>query len=209
MARTAAVLGSALAFLVAVPIGCSDAPVTAPELDPEEAARQAMVECDANQDGSLDAAELERCPGLRAAQAAMDADGNGQLTESEIADRIESYVGDELVVTTFPCHVLFDGRPLVGAEVTLVPESFLGPALKPAAGVTGEGGNAVLSVPEVQEKGFAGVYCGLYRIQISLRNAAGAELVPAKYNTQTTLGQEVAPGVRELDRGVTLNLSSR
>jgi hypothetical protein len=209
MARFASFLPFALAFLFAVPVGCSRAPVTAPELDPDEAAQQALAEFDANQDGSLDTAELERCPGLRAAQSAIDTDRNGQLTESEIAARLESYISGELVVTTFPCQVFFDGQPLAGAEVTLLPEPFLGPALKPATGVTGDGGNAVLSVAEVQERGFAGVYCGLYRIQVSWRNAAGTEALPAKYNSQTTLGQEVAPDVRELERGVTLNLSSR
>jgi len=194
---------------LAVVVGCSQGPLTDAKLKPSAAAEQALAEFDANQDGAIDTSELEKCPGLRAAQAAMDADGNGLLSESEIATRLKSYVGDELVVTTFPCRVLLDGRPLADATVTLVPESFLASALNPASGVTALGGDAVLTVEEVQAKGFSGVYCGLYRIQVSKRNAAGVETLPAKYNTETTLGQEVAPDVRDLERGVTLDLSSR
>ena len=38
-----------------------------------------------------------------------------------------------------------------------------------------------------------GMHCGLYRVEISKKDAGGQETLLARYNTQTTLGQEVAP----------------
>jgi hypothetical protein len=202
-------LRGALLVSLAVLAGCSGSPVSAPGFSPGGAAGQAVAEFDTNGDGALDATELERCPGLQAAGPRADSDGDGKLTKAELTARFKSYSGDEMLVTTFPCRVLLDGQPLAAAQVTLVPEAFMGSAYQSATAATAEGGNTVLSAPEVQAKGFSGVYCGIYRIEISRRNSAGVETLPAKYNSQTTLGQEIAPDVQDLERGVTIELSSR
>ena len=55
---------------------------------------------------------------------------------------------------------------------------------------------------------FSGVNCAFYRIEIS-KQQGGGESVPARYNTSTELGQEVAPGVPVLQTGVTFDLKSR
>jgi hypothetical protein len=38
-----------------------------------------------------------------------------------------------------------------------------------------------------------GVPYGFYRIQVSRKDAEGKETIPARYNSETTLGQEVGP----------------
>jgi len=189
--------------------GCSRAPVAAPQFSPGASARAAIEEFDANQDGSLDANELAKCPGLQAAKDRIDADGNGGLSEAEISARIAAYGKNTAPLTPLRCQVLFGGQPLAGAKVTLVPERFLGEAIGAADGVTDVAGNALLSISEFSQQGYSGVFCGLYRVRISDTDPSGRERLPAKYNAETTLGQEVAPDVRELEHGVVWNLSGR
>lgn len=188
--------------------GCAGSPIEAPKFDAGTAGRQAAATCDANGDGVLDKAELAKCPALLAALPRIDKDNSGTLTEAEIAARIGTYGDLNVALLPFKCVVLLDDQPLVQATVTLVPEKFLGDASKLASGVTDKAGNALLSIPEHREQGLAGVHCGLYRVEIR-KEAGGQDQVPAKYNTETTLGQEVAFDVPELERGVTLKLSSK
>jgi hypothetical protein len=196
----------ALAIGLSAPLGCSGPRIKAPKFDPAEAARQAMSEFDADKDGGLDADELAKCPGLLAAKASIPPNADGRLTESAIAARLKGYQTREQVVKAFSCQVLLDEQPLADATISLVPEKFLGPTFQGADGATSQGGTAVVSAAEVRAKGFSGVYCGLYRVQISSRDAAGKERLPAKYNTETTLGLEVAPE-GEPGRGCVFRLS--
>ena len=198
-----------VALLLAGWYGCSRAPVSAPKFSPAASARAAIEEFDANQDGSLDADEVGKCPGLQAAKDRIDADGNGSLSEAEIVTRIKSYGASTVPLTPFRCQVLFGGQPLTGARITLVPEKLLGDAVQTASGVTDADGNALLSISDLSARGYAGVFFGLYRVQVSQTDPSGRERLPAKYNVQTTLGQEVAPDVRELEHGVVWNLSNR
>ena len=198
----------ALTLVVAVSVGCSRAAVKAPKFSPAVAARQALAEFDADKDGSLDANELAKCPGLLAAKSAIDQDKDGRLSESEIVARLRAYQGSHDVVKLFPCRVLLDEQPLAKATVTLVPEKFLGPTFKSCTGVTMEGGDALVAAEDVRAKGFSGVYCGLYRVQISCKDAAGKEVLAAHYNTETTLGLEV-PADSEPGKGIVFRLSSR
>jgi hypothetical protein len=87
-----------------------------------------------------------------------------------------------------------DGRPLSGAEVIFEPESFLGEDIKAAVGES-TSGLATVTVPKDQrpmKDTPPGLQPGLYRVRVSLKKA-GQETIPAKYNTETTLGQEIAP----------------
>jgi hypothetical protein len=170
--------------------------VPVPQISPEEAGRQALAQYDRNGDGYLDAPELERCPALKSCLKALDTNGDGRLSAEEIAERVLLYQKSRIGLQAFACQVTLDGRPLAGATVTFIPEPFLGPALKPATGVSDERGLARL-----QESGadLPGVPCGLFRVEVSKKDAGGRETVPARYNTQSVLGQEVAPdtaGVR-------------
>jgi hypothetical protein len=184
-----------LAGAFALLTGCSGANsrVPAPSLSPESAAQQAMAEYDTNGDGFLDEQELARCPALKSCLKELDRDKDGRLTAREIADRLTLYRDSRIGLMSATCHVTLDGRPLIGGSVTLTPERFLGPDIKPATGVTDGNGRALL---QATGQSLPGVHCGLYRVTVSKKNAAGRELLPARYNDATVLGQEVAPGMR-------------
>jgi hypothetical protein len=187
--------------------GCSGGAPAGPQVSPREAARAALAEYDANQDGALDAKELERCPALRSALKRIDKNNDGRLTADEIADRL-TFLRQEGMLTGISVEVTLDGRPLSGATVTLVPEKFMGPSSKPASAVTDEIGAGVLKGEGPSEEA---VPLGYYRVEVSKKNAQGQEMIPARYNTNTVLGQEIAPDAegRGVFSTVRLALTSR
>jgi hypothetical protein len=172
-----------------------------PELSPREAADQAVAEYDANKDGALDAKELEACPGLRSALKRTDKDSDNRLTADEIAERLTLF-HDQGMLGDVSVAVTLDGRPLAGATVTLVPEKFMGPAVKPATAVTDNEGTGFF---KTEGTDYIQVAFGYYRVQVS-KNVQGKEVVPAKYNTQTGLGQEVSPDVEGRGSSLTIRL---
>jgi hypothetical protein len=196
MGRVGAV---ALAALVA---GCSgQASRLQPDAVAPEAAQKAMELYDANGDGFLDAAELEKCPGLRAALKQIDTSGSGKISAAEIATRIQFWKDSGLGRTGINVMVRHHGVPLPGAKVVFVPESFLGDNLRGGEGVTNDHGLATISAAGLGANDLPGLSPGFYRVQITKEGAD----IPAKYNTATTLGQEVAPDV--LRNGVHFNLT--
>jgi hypothetical protein len=176
-----------------------------PDLDPERAAQQALEEYDANKDGAIAGPELDRCPGLKFALKIMDRDGDGRLNAAEIADRLRQHQEARVGLTALPCQVMLDGRPLAGATVTLVSEKFLGPAVKPVSGVTDETGFCSL---KVEGNEMPGVQPGIFRIEISKRGSDGKERVPARYNTNTTLGADTGTGSPIFTQTLILKLRS-
>ena len=76
---------------------------------------------------------------------------------------------------------------------------FIPIAGKPAAGL------AQLA-PEFE--GYPGIYTGLYRIRIS-KLVNGKETLPARYNTETELGREVAHGTRGSGTNIVFRLKSK
>jgi hypothetical protein len=187
--------GTRLLLCLLLLAGCTDSRrkrVEAPVLQPEEAARKAMEQYDANKDGLLEGAELDNCPALRDSLKEIDRDGDGRLSLDELTRRFESYVEGRIGLNNLPCRVSYRNNPLAGATITFEPESFLGSGFKPASGVTRPDGSVEL---QIEGESLPGVPCGLYKVRISkLEN--GREIIPAKYNTATTLGQEVHPGHR-------------
>ncbi len=160
-----------------------------------------MAEYDANPDGYLDSKELERCPALKSSLKAFDRNGDGRLSQQEIADRLTAYRSSVIGRINCSCQVLWKRKPLAGARVTFTPEAFLGPSFVSASGVTDEHGQVVLQSEGATEPGLA---CGLYRITVSKKDATGRETIPARYNEHTILGREVAPAMRQ---GLTLHLT--
>jgi hypothetical protein len=190
-------------------IGCSGsgAPrIEAPPLAPEEAARAALAEYDANQDGVLDAAELERCPALKNSLSIIDRDGDGRLSADEIAERLRAYGQRKLGLLAVVCRVTLDGQPLEGATVTFVPEKFMGNGFSRAAATTGPDG---LAQPKVEGRQMSGVPCAFYRIEVSKKDAEDKETLAARYNSATVLGQEVAPNLPVLRSPLVLALTSQ
>jgi EF hand len=196
-----------LGGLVLLAAGCSGGGSGGPQVSPREAARAALAEYDANQDGALDAKELERCPALWSALKRIDKNNDGRLTADEIADRL-TFLRRQEALTGIGVEVSLDGRPLSGATVTLEPEKFMGPSFKPVSAVTDEIGTGTLQGGGPSEEA---VPLGYYRVLVSKKNARGEEMIPARYNTKTVLGQEIAPDA-EGRRGfstVRLPLTSR
>jgi EF hand len=206
-------LGRLLGGLVLLAAGCrgGGVPAGAPTFSPADAAAAALAEYDANKDGALDAKELEQCPPLREAlKRGLDKDKDGRVTADEIADRLRIYQ-EEGMMSTCVVRVLLDGNPLPDATVTLTPEKFLGPSYKPATGTTGPEGFAPLK-SEGAQGGF--VFYGFYRVAVTKQGAGGKEIIPARYNTQTTIGKEFAPARAQNRRGdddetLVLRLTSR
>jgi hypothetical protein len=195
-----------LAGLVLFTAGCSGGGgADVAKISPRDGANQALADYDANKDGALDGKELEACPGLLSASKKTDKDNDGRLTGDEIADRLTLFL-DQGMQADVSVEVTFEGRPLAGATVTLVPEKFMGPGVKSASVVTDEMGTGYFTT----EGSGAHVALGYYRVQVT-KNAQGREMIPAKYNTQTVLGQEISPDVggRGTANTVRLRLTSR
>jgi hypothetical protein len=171
-------------------LGCSGRRLPVPSISPEEAGRQALAEYDQNRDGFLDARELQRCPALASCLGTLDKDRDGRLSAQEIAERVNDYRASRVGLAALAFQVTLDGRPLTVATVTFVPEKFLGPALTPASGVSDARGLVRLETPGAAVPGVA---CGLYRVEVSRKNAAGQETIAARYNRESVLGVEVAP----------------
>ena len=184
----------AVASLVGLLTGCSGRAgrVEPPDVDPSQAANLALEAYDTDRSALLSASELEACPGLAAARQAYDTDGDDQISEQEIATRIESWYERRLALTSLSCRVHYKGKPLAGAEVVMTPEAYLGDSVKPARGTTTAAGSGIMAVsdddlPE-EHRGIKGVHYGTYKVQITHPEVE----LPAKYNTETTLGHEIA-----------------
>ncbi|MGA2034779.1 MAG: EF-hand domain-containing protein, partial [Thermoguttaceae bacterium] len=175
-------------------LGCSDkntSRIHPPAID-ANAAQKAMELYDTNKDGLLDKSELEKVPGLNAAIKTVDTNNDGKISADEISARIEFWQKSRVGRRSMTCTVKHNGQPLAGATVNFVPESFLGTGLPTGVGTTGPSGTAPVNAPAEGDVPAMGMPSGFYRVEIT----KSGENIPAKYNTATTLGAEVAPGTR-------------
>jgi hypothetical protein len=178
-----------LAIALITLCGCSGRPgdIDPPDVDPVSAAEAAMKQFDKDGDGQLSAVELEASPGLASAATRYDADKNGSLNVEEVTAGISGWAEGEVGAAAVPFVVQLDGRPLSDAVVKAIPEPFLGDALKPATGTEGYLAVAPEDRPP-NSPNFPLMQPGLYRIEITHPSIS----IPAKYNTETTLGHEVS-----------------
>jgi hypothetical protein len=162
----------------------------APEVDPAAAGKAALAQYDANKDGKISGAELDKVASLKSNLEKIDLNNDKALTAEEIADRIRSWQTDKLLGSRSPINVrVFHNRkPLVGAEVKLVPEKFLGETMKTIQGTTGPTGTATLLIKGPAPEDPPGVGPGFYRVEIT----KPGERIPAIYNTKTTLGLDTS-----------------
>jgi hypothetical protein len=197
----------AIASLVLVSIaGCQGgpAPVKQPSINASTAGKLAMEQYDTNGDGKVAGDELEKAPSLKAALPRLDTNGDGAVDADEIAARVNAWKAMETAMTGVPCKVTLDGQPLVEATVTLEPEAFLGDEVKAAYGTTNAFGMAGPTIPKEQRPDPTlpgGAHFGLYKVRIS-KVVNGKEIIPARYNTNTTLGLEVSydePGIAKMN----------
>ena len=176
--------------------GCDRGPsrVNQPGIDASDAGSAAIVLYDTNGDGRIAGEELQQAPALVAALPRLDTNDDGGVSAEEVGARVSAWQEMRTGLASVRCHVTLDGQPLVGAKVVFDPEPFLGNEIKTAAGTTNQFGDAAPTIsaeerPDPTLPG--GVHFGLYRVRIS-KLSAGQEAIPARYNAQTTLGQEVA-----------------
>lgn len=190
------VLGSL--FCAVVAIGCSQGVkrISPPSINASSAGAEAIETYDTDQDGKISGSELDKCPALKSALGQFDTDGDQGISADEIATRINAWEDARVGRLSIKCAVTRNGRPLAGADVRFVPEGFLGDDITPARGNTDAKGLAVVGSEDSTGRVSRGVSPGLYRVEIT----KSGEDIPAQYNTETILGQEVAvdaPGVRE------------
>jgi len=187
--------------------GCSSRAPLKPELSPTESAAKALEEYDEDSSGSISEEEAEKAPGLLAAFGKIDSDGDGEVTADEIEKRIIYYQTSTSWVINGTCKVRYKGRPLEGADVVFEPESFLGESFQPCSGVTDERGEVFIT-RQADPEAVRGIYLGFYRVRISKAKANGKEMIPAKYNEETTLGFEANNDVPEdaMYSGIPFNL---
>jgi len=185
-------------------IGCgsSTKPAVVPDLPDASAANKAMELYDSNHDGFLDAKELDQVPGLKAAIKQVDTDHDGKISQQEIAGRIKSWAESKIGRMRVTCQVTHNGNPLAGAKVAFVPEKFLGGGLQSGSGTTSAAGSARISAPYAADPAIQGLSPGFYRVEITKEG----ENIPAKYNTETTLGAEVANGSESQQTGLKFDL---
>lgn len=202
----------ALALVLCTSCARGPAPVHQPGIDPGDAGSRAMEMYDTNQDGKVAGDELEKAPGLKAALARLDQDGDKAVTADEVAARVRTWQTSGHGLLSFGYKVTLNGRPLPDATVTFEPEAFLGDELKPASGATnmmGGGGATIAKEDRPSPTTPPGMHLGLYKVKIS-KIADGKETIPAKYNSATTLGQEVAMDVPGVDtNSVVYELSTK
>jgi hypothetical protein len=196
-------------FLLAVAVafsgaGCSRVVQTErprPTYDAAAITQAALGSLDRNKNGQLEGAELDACPGLRTALPAIDKNKDRSLSASEFKERVEYYaaLGDVGATIT----VTLDDQPLTGATITLEPEPFMGLSLKAVTTTTDNAGSSGLFM--VDGSSFASLPAGLYRIRVTKEGMS----IPARYNTQTTLGRELVIAPRQGEATIELALRSR
>ena len=170
-------------------LGCSQQPsrIEAPSWDPDGFADEILTKLDSNEDGALAMAELAPAPGLAFGAKYIDTDGSKSLSREELVARFELYVERRLGLTSKQLQLLYKGRPVPGAKVTLVPEFFLADVIEPATGETFSDGT-VDPIAEGME--LPGLRVGYYKVVVESPRAK----LPAKYASAdtTTLGVEVS-----------------
>lgn len=195
-------LASVLLFAA---FGCGGLPSDAlpiPAYDPDAMANAAIKQFDKNGNGILEAAELEACPALKGALTRFDANKDGAISADELKTRFHTYKALGTGAMAVVVDVKLNGRPLVDADVSFVPEECMLGAIQGGSGKTDVRGVVQLSGPG----GVPGLPCGLYRITVSKKGAGALELIPAKYNANTTLGREISADPRSGDSAIHLDL---
>jgi hypothetical protein len=201
--RTPTLALAAIAILAAA--ACSKTP---PRVHPPginaSAGDDAIEQYDADGNGKIDGEELNKAAGIKGAMQKIDTNGDGAVTADEIYARIEAWEESKVGRTSQSVQVTRNGQPLVGATVKMVPEGFLGDDIQPASGETDQRGVARPKLPaEADPEGLGGMQVGLYRVEIT----KPGENIPARYNTETELGVEVAQDMAEAESGIQFDLT--
>jgi hypothetical protein len=178
---------------LALLVGCDVAPqrVMPPEINAIAAGKAAVDLYDTNRNGRIDGSELDQAPSIKSALERIDANGDHEVSASEITSRIYQWQESRMGLVGCSVRITSNGEPLEGITVAFMPEKFLGSNIKPAVGKTNHEGLAMLAVedPELRARHLAGAQFGLYRVEITGNDEKS---IASQFNTETTLGEEVA-----------------
>ena len=183
-----------LAMSAVVTVGCHRGPkrIEPVHIDTRAAAKLAMQQYDANGDGSLAPAELKQVPGILESMENFDQDQDGTVSSEELATRMGQWEKHRRPILTLRCRVTLDGRPLPGAEVEFIPETFLEQSIETAKGTTDATGAVRMEIPEENRPPelmtHPGIQAGLYKVRITHPQ----KKLPRRYHAESELGQEVA-----------------
>jgi hypothetical protein len=181
--------------------GCMRGPsrVYAPKIDAEAAGPEAIKMYDTNKDSKISGAELDKVPAFAQAQTLANFKSTKEkgVTAADITARIKAWqatnvgrIGGVNVLVTRA------GKPVADVDVKFIPEKFLGESMQSqvCTGKTGQDGYAAISAPVSGPEDVPGVPPGYFRVELTKSDGS----IPAKYNTQTIFGDEVAPDVRRI-----------
>lgn len=173
-------------------LGCGTGPgrVQAPSISASGAGSAAIDQYDINGDGLVGGDELDAAPSLKAAMSTLDTDSDGQVSADEVSARVNAWQDQKVGIMTVKCMVTLNGQPVDDAEVVFEPEAFLGDAVQAGSGTTNRYGLATPVIP-VEKRPSPdtppGLALGLYKVRITKGTS-----IPARYNTETILGQQLA-----------------
>jgi hypothetical protein len=129
---------------------------------PAEAAAAVMSSYDANNDGKIDAKELEASLALADGLPRIDANRDGAIDAAEMQARFEKH--DQMSdVVGFDVSVTAKGRLVIGADVTFTPEPFMGEGKQSYVGRTNKGGSTTIRGQDVE---LLGVPTGYYTVRL-------------------------------------------
>jgi hypothetical protein len=180
-------------------------PVRQMRYDPAASAKKAMELFDTNKDGIISGDELSKTPGLAASLAVLDTDRDRGVAPEQIEKRIKFWIKSKIGRQPVSCTVYRNGQPLANANVKFVPEPFFPEIKDIGEGKTSDYGMAMVTWPTTQgPNGLPpGIGPGMYRVEIT----KDGETIPAKYNTETILGQEISEGNPDIQRGLRYDLN--
>ncbi len=179
------------AFMVSF-AGCEPRKSVVPviKIDPAAAAAKAMDLYDADKDGKISGAELDKAPSIKSALDLMGTDAAKGVAADRISARVQKWAADKNGMVPVLCFVTRNGAPLAGADVKFVPDPCIADYLKQSGeGKTDSSGWAKISLHREPGSDMPpAIPPGFYRVEIT----KSGENIPAQYNTATTLGQEIS-----------------
>lgn len=168
--------------LLAFASGCggSGSSTIAP-LGPQNA-QKAMEAYDKDGNGSLSVEELKQSPPLLSSATRIDADHNGAISLVELTTRMEGVAAGALYIG-LSVRVTENGRPVEGAQLTLIPEPFMGDAYPKFSGTSGPGGYCPTKSDGAE---LLGAPAGWYRAEVTKPGAAAPVVKGLEIASDTT-----------------------
>jgi len=182
------------AVFIGLAVGCGQKTpdwLVPPPIDVRAILGAIMEQADKDQSDSLEGEELSVIPALRTALPVLDSNTDKKLSRDEIRTWLERLKKDGVPRQQVSLSIHFRGKPLANASVKLVPEACMKGTIEHAVGTTDDQGLVYMNV---HTGGFVGAHCGLYRLEVTGKQANGKP-IPAKYGPGSALGYAIGGGL--------------